>query len=320
MDEGEVQAEFLWDNRYILVQQKPISWTAWRNAGILYVNDLIHEELPRFMSHSELQDKYGIDVSFLELLQLRSAMPILWKRKIVSSANKDLSVKPAIHTIEGKPIYITTKSSKTIYYTIVRCLKPSISSQTKWNDVFPTDPQDRQEYWAFRYKSPYKAARDTKLQAFYFRIVHRFVPCNRFLKNIHILRDDKCSFCPDADTIEHFLFNCPIVQVFWRELIAWMEREANLQLSISLRAFLFGVPDELTQSKVINFILLFTKFFIYRQKLFHQGSLILIHFLRELRLRLQVEKYITTIEGKPSHFNQWKRMYTALGLGISDYR
>lgn len=101
---------------------------------------------------------------------------------------------------------------------------------------------------------------------------NRFLPCNQFLRNIRIKREDTCTFCPEVDTIEHFLFTCPIVTAFWKEVTSWFAREADVQLQVSPRAFLFGVPDSLPQAKVINFVMLFAKFFIYRQKLFHQGS------------------------------------------------
>lgn len=172
---------------------------------------------------------------------------------------------------------------------------------------------DTADHWAKIYKLPYKVARDTKLQAFHFRVVHRFLLCNKFLHNIRIRRDDSCTFCHEPDTIEHFLYHCSIVNHFWSDVTEWFNREADIQLNISVRAFLFGVPSTTPHAKVINFLVLFAKFFIYRQKLYHQGSLSLIHLLRELRLRLQVEKHLTTLEGKTKNFRKWQRIYNAMG-------
>lgn len=101
--------------------------------------------------------------------------------------------------------------------------------------------------------------------------------------------------------------------MFWTEVSSWFARETDVQLQVSPRAFLFGVPDAVPLARIINFIILFAKFFIYRQKLFHQGSLDLTHFLRELRLHLQVEKYLTNSENKRHLFDKWRRIYTALG-------
>lgn len=92
-----------------------------------------------------------------------------------------------------------------------------------------------------------------------------------------------------------------------------MVTEIGIQINISTRSFLFGIPVVRPQDKVVNFILLFVKFFIYRQKLFHQGHLPILQFLRELRSRLQVEKYITRLENKSDHFSPWLKIYDALG-------
>lgn len=303
----------LWDNKFITIQQKPISWPQWQESGILFVNDLLHLTLPRFLSHEELSHKFGIRVSFLELLQIRSAIPCSWKRKIVPQAHQDPTIKPHFYSSKGILTTIIGKSSKFIYYLLVHFLKPMVTSQVKWNEVFPVNTQEHPEYWETIYKTPYKAVRDTKLQAFHFRVVHRFVPCNKFLKNIRITRDDTCSFCPSQDTIEHFLFACPVVVSFWKKVVDWLDREADININVSKRAFPFGIPENTPQAKVINFLLLFAKFFVYRQKLFHQGDLNFIHFLQDLRKRLQVEKYINTIENKQGHFRKWARIYAALG-------
>lgn len=312
-DEDGVQREMLWDNRFIQIQNKPISWPRWKNAGILYINDLLHDDQPRFLSHVELGTKYGLTVSFLEALQIRSAIPCLWKRKLMGSAQQNLTTKPVIYTTEREPVSPVGTSTRSIYYLLVKFLGQAPTSQARWNDIFPVNETGLSEHWSNIYKRPYKAVRDTKLQAFHFRVVHRFLPCNKYLSNIRIKRTDTCSFCQDTDTIQHFLFACPIVQTFWRQLVNWFDQEVGIQLNISARAFLFGVTESLPMAKNINFVLLFTKFYIYRQKLFHQGSLILVHFLRELRTRLHVEKYLTMVENKRNHFQKWQRTYTALG-------
>lgn len=96
-------------------------------------------------------------------------------------------------------------------------------------------------------------------------------------------------------------------------LCDWIDREADIWMDMSTRSFLFGVAVTRPQDKVVNNILLFVKYYIYRQKLFHDGKLSLIQLLRELRARLHTERYIPTLENKPNLFQQWNRIYQALG-------
>lgn len=277
--ESEVQVELLWYNKYIQVGGQTLFWRKWYEAGIRFINDLLHDTEPRFYSLEELNDKFGITASFLDVLQLRSAIPIQWKRKLIDTSAQEITCLPSFNDIEGTSQNILRQTSKQIYYLIIRFKKPAVSSQSKWNEVFPTGKDTRDEHWAEIYKRPYQSGRDTKLQSFQFKLCHRIIPCNKFLKNIRIRSDDKCSFCQDQDSIQHFLFLCPTTKAFWNSICRWTATEADIQIDMSTRSFLFGIPVIAPQDKVVNFLLLFLKFYIYRQKLFHQGKLCILQFL-----------------------------------------
>lgn len=286
----------LLDNKYILIGKEPFIWTTWRDAGIHYINDILHNNQPRFLSNTELAEKYGIDASFLHILQIRAAIPCAWQRKIISPADNKIDGSPRIMSMEEQgSVKVIGKTSKFLYSNVIKSLKPRVTSQLRWSEMFPRDDNEKEEYWAAVYRNPYKSVRDTKLQAFHYRVVHRFLPCNKFLQNIRIRRDVICSFCAGSDSIEHFLSLCPIVKSFWKDVWEWFAREVDVQLNIPLRAFLFGVPDQIPHATMINFLILFIKHYIYRQKVFHQGSLSLVQVLKELRRRLQVEEYITML-------------------------
>lgn len=140
--------------------------------------------------------------------------------------------------------------------------------------------------------SPFHALRDTKLQTFHFKLTHRIIPCNRYLSNIHIRRNDVCSFCEASDTLQHFFFHCEATNTFWRNLTYWLSHNTNIVVRMDIEELIFGIPQHAPDAKCINFILILAKNFIFRQKLFHQGQLDQTHFLRELRLKLQVEGII----------------------------
>lgn len=311
--ELEVQEELLWYNKYILVGMETVFWKKWYEAGIVHINDILHETEPRFLTHVELHNKFGVPASFLQILQLRTAIPVIWKRKIVSSRAQELVVSPTFKKHDSTPLNILKHTSKQLYYDIIRHKKPAVSSQSKWNENFSVTIETQNEYWAEIYKRPYMSGRDTKLQSFQFRICHRIIPCNKFLRNIRIRPDDNCSFCQEQDSIQHFLFLCPDTKAFWNTLCNWFATEVDIQIDMSSRSFLFGISVDRPQDKMVNFLLLLVKFYIYRQKLFHQGKFCLLQFLRELRSRLQVEKYILKLENKSSRFAPWNKVYMALG-------
>lgn len=312
-DEDAIKKEVLWYNPSILIDRVPAFWSQWNAVGITTINDLLHPLEPRFLSHEELSQVYGCRATFLQILQVRSAIPFTWRRKIASSATENMNLKPSI-TTPCISIDITKSTAKKIYSALVETRKPSpISSQRKWNEFFPVGEDTQQEYWDEVYASPYKAARDTKLQAFQYRVVHRILACNKFLSNIRVRTTDTCSFCPQPDMLQHFLVECPQTKTFWDNVSKWFDKEGDVQLNLSVRARLFGVPASHQQSTLINFLMLFVKFHIFRQKLFHQGSLSMVHLLRDLRTRLNVEQYLTILTNRSHKFDKWRRIHNTLG-------
>lgn len=201
-------------------------------------------------------------------------------------------------------MYVSDSPAKRIYNTII----PS-----KWAEEFQDmDSTLYPTVWKETYTLPYLVARDTKLQAFQYRLIHRILPCNKYLAYIRIKSDDTCTFCQATDTLQHFFFICQPVNDLWNSLALWLTNNADLHIQFNAKEVLFGVPKATDQAPVVNFLILFTKYYIYRQRLFHQNQLALLQVLRELRLRLRVEKYINTQEGKQGKFRKWERILNAL--------
>lgn len=158
------------------------------------------------------------------------------------------------------------------------------------------------------------ATRETKMQSLHFRIVNRVLPCNKFLKQIRIKDSEACYNCGQVDTILHFLLECPSVKRFWSMVCQWFDGVECLALdTLSPKQFVFGVPRVTPRATVINFILMNVKFFIFRQRLFHEGKLELLHWLREFKVKLLMERQIAFSERKIHRFGKWTKIFTAIG-------
>lgn len=205
-------------------------------AGIKYINDLLHPTEPRFLSHDELSQTYGVNASFLQVLQIRSAIPYTLRTKLNSPASTEMQVNPVIKTSNDLPAELLKLTSRKIYGLMIKAKKPSVSSQRKWNMMFPVAEETAHDYWKEIYRMPYRTAREMKLQAFQFCVIQRILPCNKFLYNITIRQTDTCSFCQSSDNIEHFLYHCPKTKSFWDSECRWMDREADIQIAFSVRA------------------------------------------------------------------------------------
>lgn len=171
-----------------------------------------------------------------------------------------------------------------------------------------------QDEWAEIYLRPFKTTRETRLQSFQFRLTHRLITCNHLLFRYRIKQEDDCAFCDGTDTLEHFFYQCPISRRFWRLVFAWIEAASGQDLSdLTMKEILLGVPNTFRQAKRTNALLLISRYFIHRQRLFHDGDLGVLHWANELCKRLLTEKAICAAEGKPAKFAKWIPILDYLG-------
>ncbi len=109
---------------------------------------------------------------------------------------------------------------------------------------------------------PFISTTPTVVQTFQYKIIHRTIACNEWLKNIKIKIDNTCSVCTNADSISHLLIDCISNRLLRRNWAKWWQamtgfniREENhIQESILLR-FLRDNDDAI----VINYYMLYGK-------------------------------------------------------------
>ena len=116
-------------------------------------------------------------------------------------------------------------------------------------------------------KHPFNAQRAVNLSLFNFKLLHRRLPTNCFLKKVGLREDDKCSFCnKETENLIHLFWRCEKTKNFWDSLFKWMQ---SCQLSLSERNYLhintaLGLrPDRSKHKLQINFCCLLAKHHIW---------------------------------------------------------
>lgn len=212
----------------------------------------------------------------------------------------------------GTVIDLLSASPPYLYSAMISTMVQGISAQPKWENSLPGELPPSS--WPLLYKLPFKTIRETKMQAFQFKILHRILPCKSYLKAIHIVSDDTCPFCSEQDTLTHFLYDCPQTSTFWNKVAAWLRKVGGPDIpGLSVKEIVLGYLHPSASERIVNHITIFTKFFIQRQKLFHGGSLSLIEWLSELKRKLLTEEYICSLEHRKSRFSGWRKILLALG-------
>lgn len=276
---------------------------------ITSIHSLCHESENRLLSHVEIRERYGVPCTFLETHGLQMGIPVHWRTMITADFQGASPPFLEVSLPSGKCIPILNASAKKLYSELILRGKPPPPAQRKWD--LSIDIQDSAE-WNSLYSVPFRVVRETKMQSLQYRILHRTITCNCLLYRWRLRDDDTCNFCDRKDSLEHFLFSCTICREFWIQVKRWLYTASRISLNaIALKEFIVGIPREFPNASVVNYILIWIKYFIRKQKLFSGGVLNLQAWIRELRLKLLVERRICEAEGKLEKFARWRILLRA---------
>ncbi len=219
----DILQESIWLNRYITSEGSPLYWKPWVDKNILKISDLVNHE-GIFLSHQQISKKYSISCNFLQILQIRQSIPFSWRQMISNSYSTFNTYKP-LPTLNIRCNQITKPlnklSCKEIYWHMINKDNHIPASKSKWHQLFPLLSKDADNLWPEIYKLPFIITRETKLQSFQYKIIHRIISCNKWLYNIKIKDNSQCNYCECEDTIEHFSLLCENSHMFWSEWHNW---------------------------------------------------------------------------------------------------
>jgi hypothetical protein len=86
---------------------------------------------------------------------------------------------------------------------------------SKWEKILNCEITNWSKYFIILKKS----CKNSYLQNFQFKLLHRIIPTNSFLHKIKLKNTNLCTFCKIHDeAIEHLFFDCPVTQMFLKSL------------------------------------------------------------------------------------------------------
>lgn len=136
-----------------------------------------------------------------------------------------------------------------------------ITSKQKWLASFSFQEND----WNLIYQLAFKCTKETKLQAFQFSILHRYVPHKKRLKLIGVCESDTCDFCDCLDTIVHRFFYCRQAVHFWTSIEHWWNSFNSSNIKLNAQDVIFGLYK--CGDCTLNNMLLQAKYFLHKEVL-----------------------------------------------------
>ena len=93
----EFEEQTLWHNSLICIENKPVFYNQWFNKGIYKVSPLLEEKKDRFLNHKDFQNKYKLQVPYLQYFEVVTCVSKL--RKTITLEQND--VKQVNQTIQS---------------------------------------------------------------------------------------------------------------------------------------------------------------------------------------------------------------------------
>jgi len=290
---ADVYGQSIWFNSKIKKGNKVIFHSNWYNHGIRYLRDLLDGD--RFYTATELSDKYGLKINFLDLMGIISTIQKEWKNYFTTEPIKECDYK----------IETTCFTCKMLYKEIIeRRVEIPDSNIRQWEATLNIEIDDWD--WLESFSDCFKWTTSTKLRSFMFQLRNLDIMCNLKLYHMRKRTDPFCEWCnAGQQTIAHLFWDCPVAQTIWSDLTAWINKKLNCQLKIEKElVFLYDIEAG-NLTCIINLLVLVTCRYIYVSKCINikPNSIGAIHKITETE---GIERTIACKKGKlVHHIKKW---------------
>ena len=161
------------------------------------------------------------------------------------------------------------------------------TGQNTWNKLYNI-PENK---WKNIHMFPFRTTKYPALQWFQISISHNILVTNKLLFNMKINNDALCTFCQSSnESIVHLFWKCDKTQQFIRNVKIWLN-SYDIHYDINEKYFLLGLQEDHILPKILNFILLYAKYYIYLARCKKQ-VLYLTVFQKKLKFMYKVHKQI----------------------------
>ena len=118
------------------------------------------------------------------------------------------------------------------------------------------------------YKLPFGSTKATKLIFFSFKLLHRHLATNDFLKKIGIRENDICTFCrTENESLFHLFCSCRETSCFWQGFIKWLaENQIKLKSSIFTSDIIISLRSDTLSNTKQYFYFLAARYYIWSCK------------------------------------------------------
>ena len=118
------------------------------------------------------------------------------------------------------------------------------------------------EDWSFIYCIPFSVTKDTKLQDFQYKLIHRILIPNSFLYKCGLKETELCTFCTETKkNLVHIFWECNYVWNFWLAIGNFL-KICGVSLPFNAKDIILGLTEHSSAQGTINNVLIILKYYI----------------------------------------------------------
>jgi len=223
--------------------------------GVCLIRDLLNDD-GNPLDFNDFKRKYEVNVNFMDYVCLIKSVPKDWFR----IAQTSISIVEARETTLIAKIKKTTSVCKWAYQELIKTLPFRQPYKEKWTLAMT---EIREEDWLHYHSLPFRCTKNTRLQAFQYKVTHNILTTQRSLKRYRLSDSDTCTYCNgDVETIQHVLFRCPTTRQVWNEFEIWLRPVLEIGELITEKSVIMGSFS----NDIINLLMLIVKYSCYVAK------------------------------------------------------
>ena len=249
----DVLAQKLNNNKYILIGGKSIFKQTLIDRNMDQIKHWFTDS-GEIIEHKIVQNKMGVKFDWLQYLQIKSAIPKSWKR-IMKRTDENVDF------YKVTPQWVAPKEAKAL---LIKRKHTAPAGVRTWQNTVPFEPED--EFWTDSFRNIRRITKESKLQVFQYKFIHRIIPTNKFLFRAKLSKTPNCTSCKNTEeTMEHMFWDCPTVRKIWEQLIRLFNSvEAEELPNDNIALCMFGAFSRKPTIMRWNYITLVLRFYIYK--------------------------------------------------------
>ena len=292
---SEILATPLWNTYFLTSYKLKLSKQTLMNQGCNMISDIVNEN-NKFLTYQEFKTKFNIDnITFLDYQALIYSIPKSWRRVLRTDDPAGEPENKFLLQLRHSP-----NPSNWAYGRLMKKLPYRDKQKDKWDTILQCTIT--QAEWREINLCANHCTVETKLRMFHYKIVHRFLATNYYLKKVKIKDADLCDHCGRAvETSIHLFWECEYAQSIWRDLRNWLATIYDIGPLLNARNILLGAKIP-THHRLLNHIFLLAKWHIYSSK-YQNIKPSFNHLQRVIMQHYIIEKSIS------SHNDQMKNVF-----------